>query len=170
MPDGYFNIGRKTLKMFEYVKDMNFDYIFRTNSSSYVIQERLLEFLKDKPRENFYCGIINTNVPNIIYASGCGYFLSRDLVDKILENKNSWNHNEVDDVSLGLLLSKLNVPIYNGAKRFDMTSTDITNANIDNHYHFRCKMDDRKDDILIMKQIFEKLNENKKDIVQNEKK
>lgn len=35
------NCGRKTLECFDMIKDFNFDYIFRTNSSSYIDKELL---------------------------------------------------------------------------------------------------------------------------------
>jgi len=51
-PEGLYNIGYKTLNMFDYtLNNMEFDYIFRTNSSSYVNIEKLLDFIKDKPKE-----------------------------------------------------------------------------------------------------------------------
>ena len=103
----YENMGYKTLKMFEYIKDFEYDYVFRTNTSSYVNQEKLLEFLSDKPRDNFYCGI--KGYCGIYFCSGCGYFLSKNLVNMILENKNNWNHDLVDDVALGKLFLNLNI-------------------------------------------------------------
>lgn len=98
------NIGYKTIKCFDYViKNYIFDFIFRTNSSSYVNINELLKFVNDKPREN-YCsapiGIYN----NIRFPSGCGYLLSCDIVNKIVKNSLLWNHYLIDDVALGCLL------------------------------------------------------------------
>ena len=49
------------------------DYIFRTNTSSYVSKNRLIEFSKNLPKEKCYCGIDGGG-----FASGAGFFLSKD--------------------------------------------------------------------------------------------
>jgi len=168
--EGYYSLGYKTLKMFRYIKNLNYDYIFRTNSSSYINQSQLLEFLLDKPRAKFYCGIIPFLSPK--FASGCGYFLSRDLVNLVLKNKRLWNHKLLDDVALGELLSLLDIPIDNRAKRVDMFGDDgkmldIENINVNEHYHFRCKYpqekpfvtnNDRSNDINAIKLLNEYFN------------
>jgi len=178
----YENMGYKTLKMFEYIKDFEYDYVFRTNTSSYVNQEKLLEFLSDKPRDNFYCGI--KGYCGIYFCSGCGYFLSKNLVNMILENKNNWNHDLVDDVALGKLFLNLNIHPTDIAKRLDIWISEIpyqvknstnrfmyhTNNKIVNEleydsikdfYHFRCKQTDRNNDIVIIKKLYEILKTNK---------
>lgn len=155
------NVGRKTLEMFEYIKDMDFDYIFRTNSSSYVNQEKLLEFLIDKEKINFYCGIIGIcSNTRSNFASGCGYFLSKDLIKLVLDNKSQWNHNINDDVALSKLLQSLNVSISDKAIRLDILSTNIDSLDIYNMYHFRCKQNNRNDDVLIMKKLHNELKNN----------
>ena len=168
--EGYYSLGYKTLEIFNYIKDLEFDYIFRTNSSSFVNQKKLLEFLSDKPRTNFYCGI----VPFQGFASGCGYFLSKDLIELILKNKNSWNHQLLDDVALGQLLWHLKVPIDPRATRLDIyndmgTSIVFSTINVENYYHFRCKYPqekpfvpdkNRNHDIFAMKKLHEILKIN----------
>jgi len=146
--------GYKTLKAFDLIKDLEFDYIFRTNSSSYIDKKLLLEFIKSKPKQNFYSGVIG-NYHGLPFASGSGYFLSKDLLKYILENKNEWNHEVIDDVSMGMMMFKKNIKIYPG-KRFDLTDESHQNLlNIDPyHYHYRCKMQsDRLIDIKNMEKI-----------------
>ena len=58
-PEGLRNVGYKTLKMYQYVyENFNFDYVYRTNSSSYIDINKLQSFVRDKPMEKFYCGVI----------------------------------------------------------------------------------------------------------------
>jgi hypothetical protein len=132
--------GYKTLKAFELIKNLEFDYIFRTNSSSYIDKKLLLEFIKDKPKENFYSGVVG-DYHGLPFASGSGYFLSKDLLNYILENKNQWNHQVIDDVSVGIMMLQKNIKIFPG-KRFDLTDEFYENLfNIDPYYyHYRCKM------------------------------
>lgn len=165
------NIGYKTIDSLEYIYDnLEFDYIYRTNSSSYVNINNMVNFLKEKPLNNFYCAKVNIEVNGIKFGSGSGYFISKDIVKFIIENKNKWNHNLMDDVSLGNLL------LNNGFKltpsiRLDIDSiidnkpyynnkqVDISNLN--NNFHFRCKSKDssRNMDVKIMNYIHNHFNQ-----------
>jgi len=146
--EALYNCGVKTLKCFDLVKEFEFDYIFRTNSSSYIDKELLKNWLIDKPKYRFYSGIIG-NHNGIYFASGSGYIISRDVFDLILKNKDRWDHNYIDDVSLGLLLKNLNIlPIE--SIRFDVTNDEIS----PNYFHYRLKSEnDRQDDIKNMIKI-----------------
>jgi hypothetical protein len=143
--------GYKTLNAFNLIKNMDFDYIFRTNSSSYVDKKLLIEFINSKPKNNYYSGAIG-QYDGIQFASGCGYFLSKDLINLVIENVNLWDHNLIDDVALAKLLSRFDVyPQLN--QRFDITdnnSIDIAN----NYFHYRLNTHNREYDISNMYKIF----------------
>lgn len=107
--EGYVNIGRKTICAFEYLLTTDFDYIFRPNSSSYVNIDKLYEFTQTLPTSLVYSG---SSIPYDTVGeccSGCGFFLSRDLVEMIVRNKEKWNHSLIDDIALCELLFELNV-------------------------------------------------------------
>ena len=107
--EGVLNVGYKTIKMFNYCyNNFSFDYIFRTNSSSYVNTKELLNFIKNKPLENFYSGIIGSH-RGVNFASGSGYFISRDLVQAVISSQKEWDHSFIDDVSLGKLIHEKNI-------------------------------------------------------------
>lgn len=149
------NLGYKTLECFEMIKDMDFDYVFKTNTSSYIDIKLLCDFIQDKPINNFYCGIIGI-YNNISFVSGCGCLLSKDLLLKILQHKNYWNHNYIEDVSLGDLMMKLNIKPSKGY-RFDIVN-DYEDIPID-YYHYRCKdSNNRNNDIIRMEKIKELKN------------
>lgn len=156
------NIGQKTLTSFDLIKNRKFDFLFRTNTSSYVFQENLIKFLKDKPTQNFYCGIVgNYHLdPSIKFCSGAGYFLSRDVFNKVLENFNCWDHSYLDDVALGLIAKDLNIPISNEAKRLTLADVEFNYSEnvLREHYHIRCaayhgKRTDSKIEEVHMKRI-----------------
>lgn len=112
--EGFYDIGNKTMKMFEYVlKNFEFDYLFRPNSSAFFIPDNVVKFIdKFAPKENCYLGegrivrhysnlrsrsgilpglegksrklwLRRSSVP---FASGMGYVLSRDVVEGQVEN------------------------------------------------------------------------------------
>jgi hypothetical protein len=100
------NIHKKTLDCFDWlVKNKTYDYIFRCCCGSYIIQENLIKFLKDKPRSNYYCGMLGETKWGK-FCSGAGYFLSWDLVMDMAKNKNKVPDVMIDDVNFGHYLTK----------------------------------------------------------------
>lgn len=170
--DGFQTLGVKTLMALDWVNsNYNFEYIYRSNLGAYVDSDKMLEFLTDKPKENFYCGIVGEDtyyygVP-VRFASGSGYFLSNDVVEIILNNSDMWNHNVVDDVALGKLLSNLSININESAIRlnycdnnvfYNVGSNVVDNVSDDIIYHIRLRSDDRNIDINRMKELYKNKN------------
>ena len=157
--EGLYNIGKKTLKCFEYIKNLNFDYVYRVNSISYVDKTKLKLFLEDKPRNNFYCGLIG-QFQDYHYASGSGYVLSKNLLHTVLDSSSDWGHTLIDDVALGKLLTSKNVTI-TPALRADV----VTNHFLDlllkpiplTYHHYRFKSKNKKLDIKQMKRTYKKI-------------
>lgn len=155
----YYNIGRKTLECFEFIKSFNFDYIYRVNSISYVDKTKLKLFLEDKPRNDFYCGFIGQFL-DYHYASGSGYVLSKNLLHTVLDSSSDWDHTLIDDVALGKLLTSKNVTI-TPALRADV----VTNHFLDlllkpiplTYHHYRFKSKNKKLDIKQMKRTHNKI-------------
>jgi hypothetical protein len=133
------DFGKKTLLCFEEIlKYRDFDYVFRTNTSSYL---------------NF--------------GSGAGYILSKDLVELIVNHKKAWNHDLNEDVALGRILYDLEVPL-NQLDRYDIESLrDLKNIDL-KHYHYRFRIDKsgypRIFEIFILKIINYKIENKEKDI------
>jgi len=151
--ESLYNCGHKTIRAFEKIRDLDYDYIFRTNSGSYIDKFLLQKYLLDKPREKFYSGIVG-NHRGIAFASGSGYFLSKDLVDLVLQNKNDWNHGYIDDVSLGQLLFRLGINPQ-PSQRYDLERPLVGEIPMD-YFHYRLKNhNNRQIDVENMKKIFD---------------
>ena len=157
VPDLYSLTGIKTLEAFEAsMKNFDFDYIYRTNVSSYIDLDGLNDFLRDKPKASFYAGVIGS-YQGISFASGSGYFISRDLVEKVIQKKDSWDHNYIDDVSLGkLLTNEMKIPIQK-VERVDLNSEILDIMEIKNIeksiFHFRCKAENPDITISVMRTL-----------------
>jgi hypothetical protein len=157
VPDLYSLIGMKTIEAFAAsIDNFDFDFIYRTNVSSYVDLSKLNEFIKNKPQNGYYGGAIGDH-QGIKFASGCGYFLSRDVVNKVLENRGLWDHNLIDDVSLGkLLIRELNIEVQE-VERIDLDTLNFNSVQINsksqNIFHYRCKAPDPDVTIQIMKSL-----------------
>ena len=155
-------MGPRTVEMYDYVlKNKSFDYIFRVNAGSYIRQDKLLNFLINKPKRNFYCGI-QGNYKGVKYASGSGYFLSHDLVEKVVQNKEKLKLTffdgvpMVDDVAIGELLK---VSVCDNAKRCSVKDDKYIyeNCNEDDVYQYRVRSDyDRNKDIQKIEELHEK--------------
>lgn len=154
-PDDYASITRKTLQAFRYaINNFDFDYIFRTNSSSYIHKTKLLDWLSDKPTNNFYSGVIG-EYGDTRYAAGSGYTISKNLVKLIVDNPTQLDINYIDDVALGKFL---NIPIF-PAPRKDLYCVTNRDYEIGQYFHYRCKCsDDRNIDIQHMHNIHKLFN------------
>jgi hypothetical protein len=116
----------------------NFDYIVRTNMSSFFIFPRMLEYLDTLPRENVYCGILGEN-----YVSGAGIIISTDIAKLILRYKNELLNNTtfIDDVLIGKFMERHNISMTGYTGRVDIASLGewhkVKNFISTKAFHFR---------------------------------
>ena len=109
--DGIHNLGYKVLKSFEYVlENIDFDYIYKMNCSSYLNKSMLKDIVESNQRERLYGGFLGRH-NDIDFASGAGTILSKDLVRYIVDNQENWDHSLVEDVSIGKMLMDFNITI-----------------------------------------------------------
>lgn len=172
--DARLDISRKTLACFEWaLENRDFDLVFRTNSSSYVDLPNLCRRAREQGRrERFYSGFIGAfdergifglehkigpdAVERMPFASGSGYFLSRDLVRYVVNHRGTWRHDwrDSDDAALAEMVSRIGI-VPEAAPRVDYTDVrEVRNVDTTQH-HFRCRTrtPGRRGDILIMERI-----------------
>ena len=145
----------KTIKSIEFLlKNMNFDFIFRTNMSSVVDLNKMYNLLN----ENIECAGVIGNYCGKKFVSGAGMLMNKKLCELLINNKSSINYNVIDDVSIGKFLTDKNINIialtrfetYNYENKLEL----ITNDMIKNYYHFRCKSDENhKNTVALMSKI-----------------
>lgn len=94
----------KTIKAFEYIKkNYTYDYVVRTNISTFWNIRLLLRKLKFFPNKRFIAGeTVRTKYKRFI--SGTGIILSKDLINILIKNKNKLNYQIPDDVMLSQYL------------------------------------------------------------------
>jgi len=132
--------------------DPGYDYIFRTNASSYVDKKLLKAWLQDKPRSRFYCGIDGGG-----FASGCGFALSVDLLS-CLSTMDEYP-SDSEDCLTGVWLERYaGIKVSPGAERYDYYFNN--GKPLPKTYHYRCKSndEDRSKDIKAFEHIFKFLN------------
>lgn len=154
---------QKTIDSIDYCNiNYTYDYIFRTNLSSFIIIDRIIDLLDNFEKTNIYRGITD-KYSNTTFCSGCGFFLSNDIAHKLVESKHLLDYTLIDDVSIGGLLgpisSNKNITrldiITNLSYSFNSTYFNNLNESInDNHiFHVRLKNPNRNADIVIAHEL-----------------
>jgi len=157
VPEGFSTIGLKTLEVLQFAfENFDFEFIYRTNVSSYLDLPKLNSFISQQSRREFYGGFIGSS-GKTQFASGSGYFLSRDLVSKVLQNRNLWDHREFDDVALGKLISNFRDVGIQRIERVDLRSIsdvqELSPQGSGGVFHYRCKMKNPLDSIAMMEKL-----------------
>ena len=153
-------IGLSTIEAFSYVlENYDFQFIFRTNSSSYVNLQKLLKLTESLPKTGVYAGFEGRILRQIAFASGAGYLLSRDIVEEICLSPRLWRHGLVDDVALADFVStslktkigQIPLPRCTVAKLDD--AKNLSRSEIQDHFHYRCKTGSTLETVEIMQEI-----------------
>ena len=137
--DDYYFMAGKFKCALERAGTHLYDYIFRTNSSSYVNKQRLKEFAENLPKEKLYAGwsFPDINDDGGLCVSGAGMFLSRDTAE-ILRDEIDPQFEMEEDVYCGRLLRKNGIRAINEKSRIDVPIVIPTNIPTD-RYHYRFK-------------------------------
>ena len=128
--------------------DLMWDFIFRMNSSSYVDKVMLKAFAETLPRERCYCGIDGGG-----FASGSGFFLSRDMVEVLRRGLPERHDGLIEDQVAGQVLTAAGFSVSSRAERYDFWQREFERgfygrsvkdeeAAIRAAYHVRCKSND----------------------------
>lgn len=170
-------ILNKTLLAMAQLKDRignEFDFVLRTNLSSFYVFPRLLKFLGTLPSKQCYCAVPFEEVigsTTIQAGSGAGFILSTDLVNLLVEHLdvllNDGSH--PDDVVIGRYLYQQGVTIIPSIRKDFLSLEDwiaypyfdsslqrsmMIDYSSENVFHFRIKTTDRlKHDLLIYKNL-----------------
>ena len=142
-------ILQKTVKSIEYINDKyKYDYIYRTNLSSFLDFKKMLIFIENVSMNYGGC---HTWFNTIIYASGSGFFLSPEASIFLCKNQKLVDYNLYDDISIGQLLNKT-YEVFN-VERIDFGTVSIS----DNDFHYRCVNDYNKMELLFNLKVFQDL-------------
>jgi hypothetical protein len=128
-----------------------YDLIFRTNSCSYIVKDRILEVAARLPRTGCYSGWHNHNC-----VSGAGMFLSPDVLDVLREELTEQPHGAEDVLINEILRDRYEV--IDDRTRID---SDLDGFKRFDGYHFRSKTSNdqlgRLRDINSLKELHEHL-------------
>jgi hypothetical protein len=156
--ESFNNIIRKTVDSIEYFLNLNhYDFIIRTNLSSFWNFNSMLRMLETLPKEKIYAGFIG-NHNGIPFASGSGFILTADMCNLLIKHKDLlYSVNIIDDVDIGYTMRKLGIFI-TPRIRSDFFSDKmyknyVFNPNV---FHYRIKCNNRYEEIGIMNDLLVK--------------
>lgn len=153
-------ILEKTMAGFRYVNDKyDYDYIFRTNLSSMILMDNFMRVVDGLSPRLVYAGVQGRCTDygeEIVFTSGCGFFLSVDNVHYLIEHDSSLPYHMIDDVAIGAMLK-----VCQFMDRYDMYWENHNHGTLidelceigKRHYHIRLKNWDRQFDVHIAEMI-----------------
>lgn len=152
-------IYNKTIKAIEYVdKHYDYEYILRTNLSSFLNLYNILSFLEKIPKTEFGGGFIHAEG----FISGTGIFMSRDVGNKLVSVGTHYTSAHNDDVFISSILTgilRIDIKqIQNYTMKYFVNNSfnkDITYP--ENVLYFRIKNADRRIDVLYFKLLLSQL-------------
>lgn len=143
----------KTLMAFRYFLPIvdTYDFVYRTNLSSFIHFERYLQFCSDLRPTGVYSGFIGKH-GGVSYASGSGFTLSPDMFKKVVEGAANQKKQIQDDVTIGAILCGS----LTAAKRIN--GGDVSRLDSDLEiFHVRLKTDNNRElDIKRYNQLIDK--------------
>jgi hypothetical protein len=136
------SVYEKTILAFRFFLPIisKYDFIFRTNLSSFVILQKYVDFCSSFPKQKLCSAVIGIKDGYIRFPSGCGFTISPDVFE-IIANSNAPKVIQ-DDITIGVILQTHGIDIQ-PAPRVDILNMDIYNQlalGIPSfNYHFRLK-------------------------------
>jgi len=134
-----------------------FDYLFRTNSSTYVDRRRLIQFAQDLPRSRYWGGFTGTS-EGITFTSGAGTLMSRDCVADAVTAE--WDWSLIDDVALSRVLTERGFEAQPLSRPTLSSVEAVTKTDLDG-FMWRCKGEPERDDVEIMRALQSALETNR---------
>jgi len=145
--------------------NLDFDFLIRTNVSSYWDIEFTLELLERLPNSNLYAGqrifALDTE-----FIEGSGIIFSRDVVEDICSNIDVIDAMTIDDVAFGRFLSSNGTTVTHIPRLWVRSLFDVYNPNLLSirPHTIRCKFERNfmgitiRRDALLMRKLFQILN------------
>eukprot|EP00299_Pterocystis_sp_00344_P014021 c6933_g1_i1.p1 GENE.c6933_g1_i1~~c6933_g1_i1.p1 ORF type:complete len:445 (+),score=124.54 c6933_g1_i1:151-1335(+) len=128
--ENYHNLTAKAIDVFSYARDRCVAGLLKVDDDTLVRVPKLMSFLAQFELENLYSGNIIRSAPVIknpqgrwyaydqypydhwpTYANGPGFFLGRQALDRIADNRATINRIRIDDSAVGVWTQEMNLNI-----------------------------------------------------------
>jgi len=159
----HFLVGRRNIALYDwFLKYTNKDFLFVTNTSSYINQAHLLKIVqKFNPSDTIYAGYLLPESEREQFVSGAGKLLSRKSVEVIKNNWHKHTHEALEDVSLGFFMKSMGIiaiPLSRVSLPTPESVMTLPDSILKTEFHFRCKSDEiPRKDVEIMRILYERI-------------
>jgi hypothetical protein len=159
----YYLQGRRNIALYDwFLKYTNKDFLFVTNTSSYINQAHLLKIVqKFNPSDTIYAGYLLPESEREQFVSGAGKLLSRKSVEVIKNNWHKHTHEALEDVSLGFFMKSMGIiaiPLSRVSLPTPESVMTLPDSILKTEFHFRCKSDEiPRKDVEIMRILYERI-------------
>lgn len=160
----YYFFGQRNIALYDwFLQNTNDDFLFVTNTSSYINQKKLLHIVQNfDSTEAIYAGYLLPEGGKEQFVSGAGRLLSRKSVEIIKSNWNKHTHETLEDVCLGLFMKLMGI-IAIPLPRVSLPSTEsvvlLPDSVVSTEFNFRCKSQEiPRKDVEIMKLLHERIS------------
>jgi hypothetical protein len=165
-------ILEKTIKVFEITKNMEYDFLLRSNISTVIDYSKLDNILYKIPDDVIYAGgfcclhnwIDNPSgihkIYNIRFILGTSIILRREGVHKLINNKNVLSKTIIDDVAIGLFFNHFGDKPYGFDNYYRYNLSCVTNGVVfyRNRKSYKNAVQ-REDDVINMQNIIKQIME-----------
>lgn len=173
--EGYDTMGYKMLEAFDWaLKNKEFDYIARVNSSCYVDKNELIKYVQTLESDKVFAGVEIKDKVNWCWG-GLQFIISKDVIQSVVDNKDKYNHSLMEDMAISHLVKDIGFEFtagrgcsidkmdkcwrlmpYGTCDAFEFTNfEDVKKAN---QFFYRVKMDgQRYIDKYLMQELFKVL-------------
>ncbi len=179
MSEHLHDLSARTMEALRHSLTLPWDFMARPNSSCYVHKVNLVNHIETLPATGLMQGLVTTGFePNFMWGGG-QYIFSRDVIERMVANRQKWNDQIQEDEALSRLALDTGIAFngngklasidsaagspefrclfYGGGESFTFTDfADLSKAS--NQHFFRLKQDhDRTIDVRIMHELKERL-------------
>ena len=174
-------ILEKTIKAFEITKNIEYDFLVRSNISTVIDYSKLDNVLYKIPDDVIYAGgscrlLAGLNHPygihkvyNIPFILGTSIILKREGVHKLINNKNVLSETIIDDVAIGLFFKHFGDKPYGFDSYYRYNLSCVSNDVIFYRNRQCEEAAERENDIINMQNIIKQIMERESNIIINEK-
>ncbi len=107
------DVAARTIEAFEKSLDIEWQYMARVHSSTYVHKRNLVKFCHALPNHQVVCGVETEGEDPFIWG-GCHYIFSRDVIFQFVDNKSRWNTLVMEDHSISEMVKYLGLKVTGG--------------------------------------------------------
>jgi hypothetical protein len=178
VPESLYTMGHKDIAAYTWaLNNKDFDYVARVNSSCYVDKKRLFDWVQSLPKKGVFDGVKAPHEHAGEYLwGGAQYLMSRDVMQAMIDNRDKWRHEFMEDVAMSVLARDLGfqfglgnacsvnkrendwlILCYGGDESYEIKDFSELRK-YKNQYFYRVKNDsDRGIDEMVMNELYKQL-------------